>query len=128
MRIPSRRSTALLQHDCYMHARGASPHNILLSRIAVVVGAWRLTGCAGMVIAYMASAGVAIIVVRKNTIRGFLRVTCHSVASKVHIWLYGVRLPLYLPPRSLLSDVVLAVSTIPFSIFSTLSVPLLLLH
>ena len=41
------------------------PLHILLRCITVVVGAERLTGCASVVVADIASAGVAILVVRK---------------------------------------------------------------
>ena len=111
-----------------MYDSGAAPNHILPSCIVVVVGPRRLIYCASVVVADRTSTGVAIIVVRKNTIRNFMRVARRSVASKVHIELYGVQLPLHLPPRSLQSVVGLATSTTVSSILSTLSASLMLLH
>ena len=118
----------LLRHECFVHARVADPHHILPSCITVVVEAHRLTGRAGVVVSDMASTGVAMSAVRKNTIRGFLRVSCCSVASKVHGGWYGVWLLLHFPPRSLPSSLVLAASTLVSTMSSTSSAFLLLLH
>jgi hypothetical protein len=81
-----------------------------------------------VVVAYIASEGVAIRVVKKNTIQGFLQIARRSVASKDHVWLYSVRLPLHILQRSLSSGIVLAASTAASSILSTSSASLILLH
>ena len=113
----------------FLHTRGAIPNHILPSRSTVVVGARRLTCCAGVVVAHIASTGVAIITVRKNnTIWGFLCVTRRSVASKIHVGLYCVWLVLHLSPHFLPSGVCLVVLIAASSISCTLSVSLLLLH
>ena len=127
MRLPSRNSTTLFQHDCFVHACDATSLHILLRRVAVVVGAWCLKGCADVVIAHTASTRVTILVVQKNTIQGFLRAARRSV-SKVHVGLCSVQLLLHLPPSFLPSIVDSVASIAVSSISSTSSASLLLLH
>ena len=59
-------SATLSRHDYVVRTLGGNPHHVLLRCVTVVVRPWYIAGCAGVVVAHMASTSVTIIVARKK--------------------------------------------------------------